>query len=176
MAVGTLITCPNCRKTFTRKAREHFCSIECRFWHKVQIKGPDQCWPWRGTTPAFGHGQFVADGKVVYAHRFAWQLTNGTVPSGLCVLHKCDVPECVNPQHLFLGSREENLTDMRAKGRGSKPPRLIGTRHHQAKVTEQTVRAIRASTDDQLTLSKRYGITRRSVNRIINRKSWAHVK
>jgi hypothetical protein len=176
MAVGSLIICPHCGNTFARKAREHFCSDHCRFWHKVDRAGPDDCWLWKGTKPAFGHGQISFGGGPIYAHRFAWEEVNGPIPHGMCALHKCDVPHCVNPSHLFLGTREDNLADMRQKKRGSKPPHKFGMSHNQAKLNDDIVRAIRASNDDQLTLSRRFGIARRTVNSIVNRKTWKHVK
>lgn len=176
MAVGSLITCPNCSKVFARKLRESYCSVECRFWHKVEKRGPDDCWLWSGTKPAFGHGQFVHGGKVVYAHRFAWEQVNGHVPDGQCILHRCDVPSCVNPAHLFLGTRVDNLSDMRVKMRGRNPPRHAGSRHPQAKLTETDVRDIRTSSLSALELAHRYGIARRTVYNILHRKSWADLE
>lgn len=117
--------CSRCGSVFTLAYNHQaFCSDECRFWAKVAKAGADDCWLWTGTKPAFGHGQFVVNSRVVYAHRFSWELVNGKLPPGddVCVLHKCDVPACVNPSHLFVGTREENLADMRAKGRGQNPP------------------------------------------------------
>ena len=93
-------------------------SIEERFWNKVDRCGPDECWEWLADKELKGYGRFKVAGRVIKAHRFAWELENGEVPKDLCVLHKCDVPSCVNPAHLFLGTRGDNNRDCIRKGRG----------------------------------------------------------
>jgi hypothetical protein len=74
------------------------------------------CWIWIAVCSHFGHGEFILKKKYA-AHRFSWILHKGEIPKGLCVLHACDVPACVNPQHLFLGTRGDNNTDRAKKGR-----------------------------------------------------------
>jgi hypothetical protein len=175
MAVGSIIVCPNCRNEFSRKLREHYCSDACRFWHKVKRASPDECWLWLGAKIAFGHGQFRTNAGTQYAHRHSWEMQHGPVPGDLCVLHRCDVPACVNPAHLFLGTREENLADMRRKKRGCNPPRKIGAAHNMAKLGPDEVRAIRASGRSQLELAEQYGVSRRHINSIINRRIWKHI-
>lgn len=75
------------------------------------------CWIWTGATVRDDYGCIIVDGKVIRAHRFSWQLHNGPIPKGLFVLHKCDTPSCVNPQHLFLGTQLDNIRDMLNKNR-----------------------------------------------------------
>ena len=113
-----------------------------RFWRKV-LRG-DRCWIWQGPPDAYGYGRFFRCGKMVKATRVAWELTNGEIPAGLCVLHNCDASYppgdtsyrmCVRPDHLFLGTRQENTADMVAKGRQAR-----GDRHHMRKYPEQRVR------------------------------------
>jgi hypothetical protein len=101
--------------------------LEERFWEKV-AKG-DGCWLWTASLGSTGYGQIcVRDEKGQYrqtkAHRVSWILTNGPIPGGLQVLHKCDNPPCVNPDHLFLGTAIDNMRDMAAKGRhvGTRKP------------------------------------------------------
>lgn len=92
-------------------------SIDMRFWRKVQKS--DGCWWWISVRNEDGYGQFRNDelGRMEGAHRFSWRLTHGDIPHGMCVLHHCDNPPCVNPDHLFLGTQQDNIADMHAKGR-----------------------------------------------------------
>jgi hypothetical protein len=97
-------------------------AIEERFWLKVNKSGPvvrddlGPCWVWTGRTRNTGYGGF---GRSWLAHRFAWELTNAPIADGLCVLHRCDNPPCVNPAHLFLGTQADNNRDCGAKGRNN---------------------------------------------------------
>jgi hypothetical protein len=91
---------------------------EVRFWLKVDVRGEDECWPWKAAKNEHGYGRFRVPGRGgVYAHRFAYEMVHGPVPAGLYVLHACDVRACVNAAHLFLGTKKENARDMVAKGR-----------------------------------------------------------
>ena len=94
-----------------------------RFWAKVAIG--DGCWTWTAAITAFGYGVIQWQGKKRPAHRIAWELTYGPIPAGKWVLHKCDNPPCVRPDHLFLGTVIDNVADMVAKGR-----QVRGDRHH----------------------------------------------
>lgn len=89
-----------------------------RFYSKV-LKGIHEhdCHRWQGTTTARGYGIFIIKGKQVGAHRVAWEVRNGPIPDGLVVCHKCDTPNCVNPDHLFVGTKADNNHDMIRKGR-----------------------------------------------------------
>lgn len=89
------------------------------FWAKVNKAG--ECWNWTACVTELGYGKFGAGTRGwVRAHRFSWELHNGPIPAGMSVLHRCDNPACVRPDHLFLGSIAENSRDMVAKGRSSR--------------------------------------------------------
>ena len=97
-----------------------------RFWQKV-FKAPDGCWYWQGSRDTKDYGVFILNTNKTqgirdrrYAHRFVWELLHGTIPNNLCVLHRCDNPPCVNPDHLFLGTRGDNIKDMLRKHRHPK--------------------------------------------------------
>jgi hypothetical protein len=91
--------------------------LELRFWSKVDRRGPEECWPFSRVHDP-GYGQFwLTPTQPVGAHRMAWELTNGPVPAGAYVLHRCDNRPCCNPGHLFLGTHQDNMDDMVHKGR-----------------------------------------------------------
>lgn len=89
------------------------------FWNKVSIKGPSECWEWlnHGSKQGYGMLRYPRTRNTVMAHRISWLLTNGPIPEGFKVLHKCDNPPCVNPNHLFLGTQTDNMQDAMRKGR-----------------------------------------------------------
>lgn len=89
-----------------------------RFWQKVDRRGNEQCWIWISVRNSDGYGQFRTGGAFMdKAHRESWRMANGPIPEGLSVLHRCDNPSCVNPNHLFLGTQQDNIADMLRKGR-----------------------------------------------------------
>ena len=94
-------------------------SLEERFWAKV--KKTDGCWVWTGSAQHNGYGYLhigdKTNRKPMRAHRVSWELHNGPIPTGLWVLHRCDNPPCVRPEHLWLGDRTDNMRDCAAKGR-----------------------------------------------------------
>lgn len=176
------VRCPHCAAEFAPdRCRTRYCDAACyrahaqarsaetlvaRFWAKVNQT--PTCWLWTAAQIR-GYGQFHlprADGKqrTVYAHRYAWTITNGPIADSLQVLHRCDVPLCVNPNHLFLGTQPDNLADARQKGR------LVDGRH-LIKVDDAGLRAIRAHYRPRVNgreLAAFYGITLTSLLRIVN--------
>src|SRR6266849_9665950 len=116
--------------------------------YEVLVNG---CWRWRkGHT--YGYGRMSIGCRPVRAHRFAWQLFNGPIPAGLCVLHRCDNPRCVNPDHLFLGTPLDNSRDMIRKGR----QRYIGA---PPRIPAETVHAIRAAEGTYQAIADRFGVS-----------------
>lgn len=95
-------------------------SLPERFWSRVLQK--PGCWEWTGAVNDSGYGRIAVRGRMEGAHRVSWELHHGPIPRGLWVLHCCDNPPCTNPAHLFLGTCQDNLADMRAKGRSAPNP------------------------------------------------------
>lgn len=88
------------------------------FWNKVEKLRDDQCWKWKAYKNRKGYGRIgISAGRCVNAHRVSWVIHNGAIPQGLFVCHRCDNPECTNPNHLFLGTRQDNINDMVIKKR-----------------------------------------------------------
>lgn len=83
----------------------------------ARMVGNDGCWEWRGACDSEGYGRIVIEGRMGRVHRIVWEAFNGPIPAGLLALHRCDNPPCCNPDHLFIGTQQQNLADMRAKGR-----------------------------------------------------------
>lgn len=151
-----------------------------RFWPKVKKAGANDCWLWTAATADFGYGVIGAGARgtgLIRAHRLSWEIANGAIPDGLFVLHKCDVPACVNPAHLFLGTLEENNADMTAKGRRVNPPDSRGEINGNGKLTVANVLEIRAlaGTRTLKEISAMFGIGQSQAHRIISRESWSHV-
>lgn len=145
------------------------------FWARIAVRGPEECWEWQGYR-ASGYGQIVMNHKHVQAHRLAWELTNGPIPAGLFICHRCDNPPCCNPAHLFPGTPAENLADAKSKGR-TRGGVSVGVRNHSAKLTPDLVRWIRseAPTRSITAIARELGIAPQSVRAVVVRESWRHV-
>lgn len=130
------------------------------------------CWLWLGSITEKGHGKAWANGKTVVAHRVSYEAFVGPIPDGQCALHRCDTPACVNPAHLWLGTRGDNNTDRCTKGRNAD---RRGEKHHLAKLTEAEVIAIRAAGGVHREIAARFGIAGSMVSRIKALRVWSHV-
>lgn len=161
-------------------------ALETRFWSKVNKNGAGGCWLWTAGCTKDGYGQIRVGGtpgKVEYAHRVAWELLNGQIPEGLCVLHKCDSPPCVNLEHLFLGTDNDNVQDKMAKGRyvlGVHPGRP-GEKNPLHILTEKQVLEIKqALADDHygLTaeLAQKYGVAYHTIYDVKTEVTWKWLK
>jgi hypothetical protein len=132
------------------------------------------CWFWLGCLNGDGYGGIKIAGRSLLAHRASWETFNGPIPDGLCVLHRCDIPCCVNPDHLFIGTQLENIEDRTRKGRGRKIG-YAGEAHPLAIMTAEDVKTIRASQEQQDVLAGRYGVSQAHISNIVRRKKWKHV-
>lgn len=151
--------------------------IEQRFWSKVDRRGPNECWEWLASRNK-GYGQMSAGrrgDKPLIASRVSWEIAHGKIPNGLYVCHHCDNPPCVNPQHLFLGTLQDNFRDRYRKGRY---PR--GDRHPTTKISDGLALQIREAIkngEEQQAIARRLGISETSVSVIKNgRKRWRHLE
>jgi hypothetical protein len=149
-----------------------------RFW-ALSIPEPNSgCWLWMGSVNSCGYGHFGLGSRtdktrrIVTASRFAFELTYGPVPDGLQVLHHCDVPCCVNPEHLYAGTRSQNMQD--AYDRGRQPPRH-GSHSPFAKLTDEIVREIRKSNKFGTEWARELGCTHSAIYSARNGKSWRHI-
>lgn len=134
------------------------------------------CFLWLGGLSGDGYGKSWYRGKGIRAHRLAWIAAKGSVPPETQVLHKCDTPLCVNPEHLFLGTHLDNMRDASKKGRlHGKPPRKIGEAHPAAKLTEQQVLEIRASGIGCRIAARMYGVTSDHILHIRSGRKWRHL-
>lgn len=146
--------------------------IEERFWDKVDRSG--SCWMWTAAKDRDGYGVFQVHPKQVRANRFSYMLAHGEIPEGMVVMHTCDRPSCVNPNHLSLGTLAENAADSARKAR-----RPRGSRNHQAKLTEGQVLDLRARYAaggvTHAVLAEEFNISRALVSFILTRKAWKHI-
>jgi hypothetical protein len=136
------------------------------FWTRVS---PGMgCWIWKAGRSWAGYGQVRFDGRVQYAHRVSWQLAHGDIPWEMFVCHTCDVPACVNPAHLFLGTAGDNHRDMVNKGRHRSAP--------SPKLTEGQVFEIRSRYINETTthraLAAEYGVGKATITSILTGRSW----
>lgn len=181
--------CAGCGKVFNpKKKTSKFCESLCKyhnpprrlinelFWRRV-VKA-ESCWIWNSDRLKSGYGILQITKhkkhKKYLAHRLSWKIHNGDIPEGLCVLHKCDVPCCVNPDHLFLGTSTENNADRDRKNRQGKGEQLP-----QSKLTEKQVLEIRKRYASDhiriLDLAAEYAVTKPCIQNIVNRKTWKHL-
>lgn len=132
------------------------------------------CWLWLGPVDKEGHGVLYAERKHYKAHRFSLYLQTPCPNVKLLACHTCDVPGCINPDHLFWGTNADNKADCKAKGRTRNNP-SVGVEHHNAKLTEEDVLLIRYSVDKTSILSMRYGVCHQTIRNIQLRRNWRHL-
>lgn len=131
------------------------------------------CWDWNGYVLKTNYSLIRYGNTKIQSHRASWMIHVGEIPENLCVLHKCDNRRCTNPDHLFLGTRKENSTDMVNKGRS-----LKGIKHNRNKLSEDDVRSVRKlinyGVNDSI-ISKFFSVTPASIWFIKNGVTWKHL-
>lgn len=144
--------------------------LEARFAEKYVVE-PSGCWRWTGLGGGNQrYGNLMISHRSFYAHILSYLLFRGDIPLGLNVLHECDNPKCVNPQHLFLGTQKDNMRDAARKGRTT-----IGERNPAAKLNMIKVVAIRqrvAGGSTHQVAADEFGVSRGNVSRIVNNQTW----
>lgn len=147
-----------------------------RFEEKITYEPMSGCWLWVGAVHGeFGYGSFRLGDSPKKAHRAAWVLYKGGIPEDLHVLHRCDNPGCVNPDHLFLGTHDDNMKDMKGKGRTKF---FHSEDHPNSKLTNVQVNEIRELNKKGIScieIAKRFPIGKSMANYICNGRSWRHV-
>lgn len=135
------------------------------------------CWIWTGAQGAYGG--LSQRGRHIDAHRASWIVHKGDIPDGMRICHKCDVPLCINPEHLFMATAKENSVDMVRKGRHKKPSNYENVKrgeiHWNSKIKNSDVLKILSDPRPQAIIAKDYGVSQMCIQRIKARESWRHV-
>lgn len=135
------------------------------------------CWSWLGGKNRQGYGKFSVGGSTKMAHRVSYEIYYKKIPEGMMVCHKCDNPECTNPEHLFLGNAAENMRDKIQKGRHKGAAK--GQQHHNSRLKESDVKEIRqtyaAGKASQYELAQRFCVTQSQISAIVNKRKWGHL-
>lgn len=144
--------------------------LPVRFWAKVDVRGPDECWLWTATKDRQGYGAIMMrDHKPRRAHHVALHLDGRPRPGDAHTLHACDNRACVNPRHLRWGTIAENARDKAAKGRC---PDTSGENHAFHKLTVQDVIDIRGSDETHRALGKKFGVSHSTIGAAKRREKW----
>lgn len=145
-----------------------------RFWTKVDKSG--ECWMWTAGKSLSGYGHFWVKGRHERTNRVSWTIHHGPIPDGMLVLHRCDEPSCVNPDHLFLGTHADNAKDRKSKGRNGD---MRGEKSSGAKLTDRDVLKIRELLQlgglTQTRISEMFGVGPCVISLIKVRKIWSHI-
>lgn len=173
--------CLNCGEQYKPKAyraeRARFCSWRCRKAITPEKKFKNECWEWGGRLNFGGYGFVISKGKTFMAHRIAWEQSNGPIPTGLIICHKCDNRKCINPSHMFLGTDADNVADMDRKGR-----RVIlrGADNALSKLSEESVKEIKRRHTGEyglgIKLAKEFGVAPTTISMIVTGRTWCHVR
>jgi hypothetical protein len=153
--------------------------LEIRFWRFVDKRSDNECWPWTGNKNLRGYGRFSVGKKIQGsegAHRVSWKLHNNQeIPHKMHIMHKCDNPICVNPNHLVLGTAKENTHDMIAKGR-KRTVAPVGDSNGKAILNAEKVRLIRSSKLNHAELGRQLGVSPSCIRGVRSGRTWSHIE
>lgn len=148
--------------------------------YACSISTDSGCWEWARAVGKNGYGLVtIGKGNQDYAHRASYAAFNGPIPKGMDVCHSCDNRKCVKPGHLFVGTRKQNMEDCARNNRVNRTVKARGEKQHLAKLTDESVREIKAKLSDGkscYSLGKLYGVARITISRIKNGKTWRHIQ
>lgn len=146
-----------------------------RFWDKVDIAGPDDCWEWTGAR-CQGYGKFGIGQTLYKSSRLSYAIENGD-PGNFNICHSCDNPPCVNPAHLWVGTQQDNMNDCIVKNRLANPEetRHIGEENGRTSLTEDDIITIRASDKSRKILAEHFDVDPATISEIQLGNSWQHV-
>jgi len=158
--------CKQCNAEFLPTNSAHnFCGNECKFWNYTnKTEDKDSCWLWKRKPNIYGYGHFHEQGQKIGAHRYSYTMNVGIIPKDLLVCHHCDVPLCVNPSHLFVGSSLDNKIDCVQKAR------------HHKKLSIDIVKCIMTDQRSNEEIAKEYNITKGSVSGIKVGRHWKYIE
>lgn len=145
-----------------------------RLEKKIERVTETGCWLWLGVVNDSGYGTIVFNGRVQRVHRLLWKELIGEIPEGMFLLHRCDIPCCVNPSHLFVGTQNDNMKDMARKKRSA-----IGVKNCMSKLADEDIRRIfllRADGLLQREIAVRFGVNRATISYILGGVTWRHVQ
>lgn len=188
-----VLKCLLCKVDFVFKRLDRpnnpskYCSKSCRLnyersidflrdnYLKHVIKNTEGCWGWHGTTVIRGYGRLSYKDRPISAHRASWIIHKGSIPKGMFVCHVCDNPPCTNPDHLFIGTAQDNSLDMINKKR-NKPNR--GSKCPQSKLKEEDVLAIRQMINEgkkQRDIAIIFSVNEKTISKIKHKIRWSHI-
>jgi len=174
--------CKECGQSFVGKGlKREFCSTRCRLLGSVIKK--DGCWEWQDPLHPSGYACATnyETNKKEHVHRLSYRIFKGDIPEGLYVCHKCDNRKCIAPDHLFIGTAQENMLDAKAKGRMEHIKLLAckGEKNANSKLDDEKVRSIRKEIAEGIkctVIARKYGVTSTIIYYIKDGKAWKHVK
>lgn len=146
-----------------------------RFFKKISVNERTLCCLWTGRVDAWGYGRFFVDKANWTAHRFSWQMHFGDIPTGMVVRHGCDVPRCVNPTHLELGSHADNMADMKLRGRSSRKFGEANGRHVLKAEDVKEIRERRKAGVPAASLANKFRVCVSTIEHACRGRTWKHL-